>query len=143
MNVAGILRDKGHDVFTVDPRITLAEAARLLDERRVGAMVIVDRAESPVGVISERDIIRAVARGGPEALQQPVSAFMSGDVVTASTDDSIDELMVRMTGRRIRHLPVVENGRLTGIVSIGDVVKRKIEDAEAEAEAMKAYIASA
>jgi CBS domain-containing protein len=141
MLVAQILKHKGAQVFTCTADETLTSASALLFARGVGAMVVMD-GEAIAGMISERDVVRAVAQGGAEALRQPVRRFMSGEVLTARLNETMDELMSRMTDRRIRHLPVCENGRLVGIVSIGDLVKAKIESATREAETLKAYIAA-
>lgn len=143
MKVADILKDKGSEVFTIKAGASLIEAAQSLDANRIGALVVLDESGALAGVISERDIVRIAARQGSIALTSPVSSAMTAEVHTATPDDTIADVMISMTGRRIRHLPVLAGGQLAGMVSIGDVVKRKIETAEAEAEAMKAYIASA
>lgn len=141
MLVAQILKDKGDQVFTCAPTDQLHEAARALHERRVGAMVVCE-ADKVVGILSERDIVAAVARDGQACLLKPVSAYMTKDVEFARPAEAIDSLMERMTERRIRHLPVLHNDRLAGIVSIGDVVKVKITETVIEAESLKAYIVS-
>jgi CBS domain-containing protein len=141
MLVAQIIKDKGDQVYTCAPNDSLAEAARALHERRVGAMVVVD-GDKVVGILSERDIVAAVARDGSDCLNRPISDYMTMDVVFARPADAVDSLMERMTERRIRHLPVLHEERLAGIVSIGDVVKCKIADTEMEAETLKAYIVS-
>ena len=140
MQVSQILKQKGDMVFTIGPSETVAEAAALLDSRRVGAMVVVADDHAVVGIVSERDLVRIVARQGATALQRPVSDCMTPDVVMAELADHVDELLERMTDRRIRHLPVLQAGRLAGIVSIGDLVKCKIAETEAEAAGLKAYI---
>ena len=142
MFVSQVLKAKGDLVFTASPQETVAAAAALLCTRRVGAMVIVDGMDAVVGILSERDIVRAVAERGPSALTQPISSWMSTDVVFACPDETVAALLERMTDRRIRHLPVLKDERLAGIVSIGDLVKSKIAEAEAEAETLKAYIAA-
>jgi len=142
MNVDAILRIKGSAVATVDVSVTVEEAARLLKEKMIGAMIVLDSAGQVCGVISERDVVAAIASAGSRALTRPVNDFMTHDVVTCRRNDTIDQLMSQMTDRRIRHLPVVENGELVGIVSIGDVVKWRIAETEQEAEALKAYIAT-
>jgi CBS domain-containing protein len=108
----------------------------------VGALVVVEDGDRIIGIVSERDIVRAIA-GGAAALDQPVSSVMTKNVMTCSDGETIDSVMSRMTKGRFRHLPVAENGRLTGIISIGDVVKARIEQVEREAEEMRAYIATA
>jgi CBS domain-containing protein len=139
--VSQILRSKGDTVFTVGPNDTVEAVAGLLNSRKVGALVVLD-AERVVGIVSERDIVRIVADGGAEALKRPVSACMTKDVLYAEPGETVDSLLSRMTDRRIRHLPVCKNERLVGIVSIGDLVKSKISEVEAEADGLKAYIAA-
>ena len=141
MLVSQILRSKGDTVFTVTPSDTVAEVAALLHSRKVGALVVLD-AERVVGIVSERDVVRAVAADGPGALEKPVSGFMTKDVFFAQPGETVDSLLTRMTDRRIRHLPVCLKDRLVGIVSIGDLVKSKISEVEAEADGLKAYIAA-
>ena len=140
MKLFNILNDKGGDVFTLKATSTLQEAVRILDQKRIGAAVAVDSKGRLAGVLSERDIVRRVAESGAAALSMKVSDAMTRDVITATPDMSIDDALEQMTDRRIRHLPIVVDGKLTGIVSIGDLVKRKIAATEAEAEAMKQYI---
>ena len=141
MLVSQILRSKGDTVFTVGPADTIAAVAALLHSRRVGALVVLD-AERVVGIVSERDIVRAVADGGASALEKPVAKVMTEDVLFAQPGETVDSLLGRMTDRRIRHLPVCLKDRLVGIVSIGDLVKSKISEVEAEADGLKAYIAA-
>jgi CBS domain-containing protein len=143
MTVAAILAEKGRDVLTIAAKASLAEAVESLARNKVGALVVVESTDRIVGIISERDIVRTIASGHAQALEQPVVSAMTRNVVTCSDRDTIDTVMSRMTRGRFRHLPVVENGRLTGIVSIGDVVKARIEQVEREAEEMRAYIATA
>lgn len=141
MLVAEILKDKGDAVFSIAPDLTLAEACGELDRRRVGALMVCD-GDRVVGVLSERDVVRAVARGAAQALKKPVSDFMTADVVFAAPAESVAILMGRMTDRRIRHLPVLKEGRLAGVISIGDVVKCQIAEATHEAESLRTYIAA-
>ena len=142
MLVSHILKEKGDMVFTVGPAESVAAGAALLDSRRVGAMVVVADDHSVVGIVSERDIVRVLAQRGAAALDLTIADCMSRDVIVAELTDTVDSLLTRMTDRRIRHLPVLREGRLAGIVSIGDLVKRKISEAEAEASGLKAYIAA-
>jgi len=142
MLIRHVLQDKGVTVHTLRADDTIAQAAMELDFRKVGALVVTDLTGAIAGVFSERDLVREVGKRGAQALQDKVSIAMSRGVVTATPDETIDEGLSRMTDRRIRHLPVVEGGRLVGIVSIGDLVKLKIAKAEAEAAAMQAYIAA-
>lgn len=141
MLVSQILRSKGDTVFTVGPAETVGAVAELLHSRRVGALVVLD-SEEVVGIVSERDVVRALAKQGDGALSRPVSEFMTGNVLFAEPGETVDFLLNRMTDRRVRHLPVCKSGRLVGIVSIGDLVKSKISEVEAEADGLKAYIAA-
>lgn len=141
MLVSQILRSKGDTVFTVTPDETLSAVAGLLHSRRVGALVVMD-GDRVGGIVSERDIVRGVAEGGASALKQAVSTVMTRDVLFAEPGETVDSLLSRMTDRRIRHLPVCQKERLVGIVSIGDLVKSKISEVEAEADGLKAYIAA-
>ena len=143
MNVEHILAAKGRDVLTIEPSRTLADAARALTEKRIGAVVVTDADRAVLGILSERDIVRAVARGGAAALDHPVSQYMTGKVVTCTGHSSINELMEMMTERKFRHVPIVESGRLCGIISIGDVVKHRVAEIEAEHQALREYIATA
>ena len=142
MNAEAILQSKGHEVVTINPEDTVLEAAKVLDKNRIGAAVVTEANGTVCGVLSERDVARQIARQGMDALQRPISECMSRNVITAKLDDSIDTLLACMTDRRVRHLPVMSNAKLVGVISIGDVVKRKITETEAEAEAMKAYISA-
>jgi CBS domain-containing protein len=143
MTVAKILAAKGRDVVTTAPSRSVAEAVAMLARRKIGALVVVEDGDRIVGIISERDIVRLIATKAADALDQPISAIMTKAVMTCGEGETIDSVMARMTRGRFRHLPVVGEGRLTGIVSIGDVVKARIEQVEHEAEEMRAYIATA
>lgn len=139
MLIAEILKDKGGAVFTAAPADDLQSTIRALDEKRVGALVVCE-GDRVVGILSERDLVRAVAQHGHEALARPVQDYMTQNVVFAEPTETVGVLMERMTDRRIRHLPVIQEGRLVGVVSIGDLVKSQIAEATFEAESMKAYI---
>lgn len=141
MLVAEILKTKGDAVFTITPQITVAEACGELDSRRVGALIVCD-GDRVVGVFSERDVVKAVSAEGAGALTRPVSDFMSADVVFAKPSESVAVLMGRMTDRRIRHLPILRESRLAGVISIGDVVKCQIAEANSEAESLRTYISA-
>jgi len=141
MLVSQILKGKGDLVFTAGPAETVGAVAALLHSRRVGAMIVVE-GEQVVGIVSERDIVRVVAEQGAGGLNSRIDICMTRDVVFASPAETVDSLLARMTDRRIRHLPVLKDGRLAGIVSIGDLVKHKINEVEAEADGLKAYIAA-
>lgn len=142
MLIAHVLRDKGGVVYTVRADATLEEAARVLDEKKVGALVVVAGDGAIAGVFSERDIVREIAKKGVNCLNESVSAVMTRDVITAGPSETVDEGLGRMTDRRVRHLPVLDGGRLIGVISIGDLVKHRIAAVEAEAAAMQAYIAT-
>ncbi len=143
MSVAHILKQKGNAVITVEPSQTLHEVAGILAKHRIGAVIVVDPAGALAGIVSERDVVRALANEGASALTRTAREFMTAKVRTCSPRDTEAGLMGLMTEHRIRHLPVVEDGKLAGMISIGDVVKLRIEMIEREAEEMKSYIASA
>lgn len=143
MFLSQVLKSKGDLVFTAQPGDTIAAVAALLHARHVGSMVVVDDTHSVIGIVSERDIVRLVAEAGGEGLTRPVSACMTRDVIFADPEETVDVLLERMTHRRIRHLPVCRDGKLIGLISIGDLVKSKIAETMAEAEGLRAYIAAA
>ena len=143
MTVARILRDKGREVASAQPHHSLRDVVARLAERRVGALVITDTTKAPLGIISERDIIRVLAAQGHGVLDEPVSTHMTRRVQTVTEDTAIDEVMSTMTSQRFRHMPVVKNGAVIGIVSIGDIVARHVDTLHHEREALKEYIASA
>lgn len=141
MTVKVILDEKGRNVVTIAARATLSDAIMALANRKIGAIVVVGQGDSIDGILSERDIVRALANLGAAALAKPVSEAMTSPVTVCGEGHTVDQVMEIMTNRRFRHLPVETNGRLAGIVSIGDVVRKRIETVEREAEEMKAYIA--
>ena len=140
MNVDAILRTKGTDVATTRPDATLADVAQVLSEKKIGALVASTDGATVDGIVSERDIVRKIAEHGAAALNMSIGDAMTRDVVTCTRKDSLQDLMSTMSGRRIRHLPVVEDGQLCGMVSIGDVVKLRLEEVESEAEALRGFI---
>jgi CBS domain-containing protein len=142
MNVKMILKEKGRQVHTVKPSALLGDVAEFLTKARIGAVVVVSEAGEVIGILSERDIVRAVAEDRQGAPGHAVQDYMTTDVTTCGPNDSIDELMSRMTDRRIRHLPVLESGKLIGLVSIGDLVKMRIAETELEAQSLRQYIAA-
>ncbi|MBB4001358.1 CBS domain-containing protein [Aurantimonas endophytica] len=142
MSVNQILERKGRDVVTLHPDVTLEEVAQVLARKRIGAIVLLEDSGRVAGIVSERDIVRVIGTAGVAALAHGVRDEMTMDVKTCTGSTGIDEAMQIMTEGRFRHLPVCENGKLTGIISIGDVVKRRIEDVEREAAEMREYIAS-
>ncbi|WP_020175836.1 CBS domain-containing protein [Methyloferula stellata] len=143
MTVARILAVKGTEVVTTQPHRTLKEVAELLATRDIGAIVVADIQGSVLGILSERDIVRAIGHRGAEALGDAVSTHMTSKVVTTTDDESIHATMEKMNLGRFRHLPVMRNGKLGGILSIGDVVKYRLAEMEHEHSAMREYIASA
>ena len=143
MLIATILETKGRDVVTLGADATLADVVAELVAHKIGAIVIVETGDQIVGIVSERDIVKALARGGTDVLSGTVASVMTRNVVTCKERDTTNDVMGRMTRERFRHLPVVQHGRLAGIISIGDVVKARIEEVEREAEEMRAYIATA
>ena len=142
MLVSQVLKEKGDLVFTISPDESVADAAALLYERQVGAAVVLGPGGKVAGILSERDLVRVVALQGADGLERPISSCMTRQVIFAAPDETVDSLLARMTDRRVRHLPVLKDGRLAGLVSIGDLVKRKIAETEAEREELKAYIAA-
>jgi CBS domain-containing protein len=140
MMISHVLRDKGGEVYTLSAEVSLEQAAQEMTLKKVGALVVVDDRGALIGVLSERDIVRQIAKRGAACLSERVSTVMTRNVITAERDETLEECLGRMTDRRVRHLPVLVEGRLIGIVSIGDLVKHRIEAVEAEAKAMQAYI---
>jgi CBS domain-containing protein len=141
MAVSEILSDKGNAVITASPDDTIGGVAKTLAERKIGAIVVTENDGMTCGIISERDVVRQVAKNGASALDQPISSCMTAKVISCAPDDTIDSLMEKMTAGKFRHLPVIDGKKLVGIISIGDVVKRKIEQAERDAADLKQYIA--
>ena len=140
MFVSDVLSQKGGLVFSVTPGTSVAEIAKQLSVRRIGSVLILDGQSSVVGIVSERDLVRAIATHGLKALELEARQVMTREVVTCDPDDSIDQVMESMTHGRFRHLPVVRHGELLGLVSIGDIVKSRLEETQHETEALKAYI---
>lgn len=143
MTIRSILDEKGRDVVTINPTATLGEAARLLGEKRIGAVVVTAGDRKILGILSERDIVRVIGEKGADGLSQPVGDAMTAKVSTCRETHTINDVMEVMTRGRFRHLPVERDGHLDGIISIGDVVKRRIEEVEREAEQIREYIATA
>lgn len=143
MNVTTILTTKGRDVATISPTATVNDAVKLMADRKIGALVITGAGGRITGIVSERDIVRAMARHGSAALGLPLNDVMTRKVVTCEPNDSISNLMELMTDGKFRHLPVVQEERLAGIVSIGDVVKSRLAELEYEQTALRDYIQTA
>ncbi|MEO0467741.1 MAG: CBS domain-containing protein [Pseudomonadota bacterium] len=142
MIIEQILKTKGGEVTTVRDTASLQATAKILDEARIGAIVALDGDGKVCGVLSERDIVRQMARNGAAALGMTVGESMTRNVITAKPGDTLEVCLSIMTDRRIRHLPIIRDGALAGIISIGDLVKWKIAETEAEAESLKSYLAS-
>jgi CBS domain-containing protein len=140
MFVSDILAQKGGLVFTVTPGTSIAQLSQQLSTRRIGSVLVLDGEGAVAGIVSERDLVRALASHGAKALELEARQVMTREVVTCDPDDSIDQVMQTMTQGRFRHLPVVRHGELLGLVSIGDVVKARLEETKHETEALKAYI---
>ena len=143
MTVRAMLSRKGRDVATIAPMTSLSEAVRLLAQRRIGAVVVTGPDNRVAGILSERDIVRSLSERGPAALDDNVAAVMTRKVVTCTEAETVAAIMERMTAGKFRHLPVVEQGRLAGIISIGDVVKSRLQEIEGETNALREYIATA
>ncbi len=142
MSVANILGEKGRNVVTMQGSVSLLDVARSLSTNKIGAVIVSDDGVSVDGIVSERDIVNAVAKNGAEVLLRPVAKFMTRNVITCQDGDAIENLMEKMTKGRFRHLPVVNDGKLDGVISIGDVVKMRIAEAQSVADAMRDYIAT-
>lgn len=143
MTVARILARKGHDVTTIEPHATVRDLIKVLADKHIGAVVAADASGAMLGILSERDVVRAIATDGPEALDHPVSQHMTKKVVTAHPDDGVIDIAKRMSQGRFRHMPVVVEGRLIGIVSTGDAIKYRLEQLERDQDALREYIATA
>lgn len=143
MTVKFILERKGYDVFSTAPETLLADAIAILAKHKIGAIVVVDANKAVKGILSERDVVRAISTDGADALWKPISEIMTIKVKVCSENHTINQVMETMTQGRFRHLPVEKDGRLHGIVSIGDVVKLRIEEVERESQEIRSYIATA
>jgi CBS domain-containing protein len=143
MTVKSILSSKGRDVTTIEPTATLEAAITLLAQRRIGALVVLGPERRVIGILSERDIVRALAEQGPSVLTAPIAQVMTRKVSICSESDTVSDIMEQMTARRFRHVPVIDHERLIGIISIGDVVKHRLGEMERESEALRDYIQTA
>jgi CBS domain-containing protein len=141
MTVAAILKHKGYSVSTVDPTATVSDIANLLSERRIGAVLVIDREEQMLGVVSERDIVRCLAANGTRILEMTAGQLMTRTVQVAHPETTVIQAMQMMTAGRFRHLPVIDRGTLVGLISIGDVVKARIMQQDTEVESLTAYVA--
>jgi CBS domain-containing protein len=143
MTVKSILSNKGSNVLTIEPIATLGTAVSMLTEHRIGALVVLGPESRVIGIVSERDIVRALSERGAAVLDEPLSNVMTRRVVTCVTSDTVGEIMERMTRGKFRHVPVVEQDQLVGIISVGDVVNHRLQEMQRESEAMRDYIQSA
>jgi CBS domain-containing protein len=140
MNVEAILGNKGRDVLTVSPDASILDASNILSAKKIGALVVSNDGETALGIISERDIVNGIGARGASVLSETVDKLMTRDLRTCALADTMLEVLSVMTERRFRHLPVIENGKLSGIISIGDVVKTRLDEITREADAMREYI---
>jgi CBS domain-containing protein len=139
VRISDVLKNKGSGVLTVAPDMTVSDLLAVLATRNIGAMVVVDP-DGPVGIVSERDVVRKLHEFGVDLLSRPISEIMTAHMITCTPADSVDSLSALMTTNRVRHVPVIEDGRLAGIVSIGDVVKTRMEELQVQQEHLEAYI---
>jgi CBS domain-containing protein len=142
MTVRSILDSKGHEVLSVEPEAKLAAAVKILGEKKIGAVMVMSQGRIE-GILSERDIVRVLAERGAGVLEEPVSAVMTSKVVSCRQSDTVAGIMEMMTSGKFRHLPVIEDGRVVGLISIGDIVKRRVQEYETEQEALRDYIKTA
>lgn len=142
MTVRSILNTKGHEIVSVEPDAKLASAVKLLGEKKIGAVLVMNQSRLE-GILSERDIVRVLGERGAGVLEEPVSQVMTRKVVACKETDTVAELMEMMTTGKFRHLPVLENNKVVGLISIGDIVKRRVQEYESEQEALRDYIKTA
>jgi len=142
MTVRSILNTKGHQIMSVEPDAKMTAAIKLLGEKKIGAVLVMSQSRLE-GILSERDIVRVLSERGAGVLDEPVSSVMTRKVVTCRETDTVAELMETMTTGKFRHLPVVDNGKVVGLISIGDIVKRRVQEYETEQEALRTYIKTA
>ena len=140
MTVTSILKDKGRDVATITPEATLQDAGNMLAEKRIGAIVVTDFAERVAGILSERDIVREIGKRGPGCLTENVTAMMTQKIVTCTKQEKADMALAKMTKGRFRHMPVVEGDKMVGLITLGDVVKYRLEEVKMEKDALEGMI---
>ena len=143
MDVAAILREKGTKVITAYPDTTVAQIVSTLSRERVGVVIICEKDGRLAGIVSERDVVRGLAERDQGILRTPVAGLMTTNVRTCAPGDKVSDIMATMSAQRIRHIPVIESGKLCGIISIGDVVKHRLDEIESEADALRDYVTSA
>lgn len=141
MTIATILDRKGRDIFSLSPDTSLETIVKLLSEKRIGVVLLADNGALR-GILSERDVVRALSEHGAKAMSEPASEHMTSDVITCAESDTVVSVMAKMTAGRFRHMPVLDGEKIIGLISIGDVVKHRIEETEREAADMRAYIAA-
>mgnify|MGYP006126458735 CR=1 FL=1 len=142
MIVSHILKSKGGEVYTVSKETTITEVSHLLAAKRIGAIIIISKNRAVEGIISERDIVRGLSTFGAKVLDMPVKDLMTKSVITHGVESQIDEVRREMTSSRIRHVPILDDGKLVGLISIGDVVKNRVEELQAEGDMLREYITS-
>ena len=142
MIVSHILKSKGRQVYTVSKETNISAVSSILATKRIGAIVIISKNRSVEGIVSERDIVRGLSNYGAKVLDMPVKDLMTKNVITRGVESQIDELRREMTRSRIRHLPILDDGKLVGLISIGDVVKNRVEELQAEGDMLREYISS-
>src|SRR5690348_2151062 len=136
MTVRSILDAKGHNILSIEPEAKLSAAIKILGERKIGAVLVMNQGRLE-GILSERDIVRVLGERGAAVLEEPVAQVMTRKVVTCKETDTVAELMEMMTSGKFRHLPVIDNGKVVGLISIGDIVKRRVQEYESEQEALR------
>ena len=142
MLVSALIKEKGAGVITTGPATTVSEVADIIARERIGAVVVTEQDDQVVGIISERDIVNGLSKRGTKLLDLPISDVMTRDVFTCATTEDVNQLRREMTNRRARHIPIVEEGKLIGIISIGDIVKNRLDELESETQQMRDYIAT-
>ena len=142
MLVSALIKEKGAGVITTGPATTVSEVADIIARERIGAVVVTEQDDQVVGIISERDIVNGLSKRGTGLLDLPISDIMTRDVFTCATTEDVNQLRREMTNRRARHIPIVEEGKLIGIISIGDIVKNRLDELESETKQMRDYIAT-
>ncbi|SPJ24048.1 CBS domain-containing protein [Palleronia abyssalis] len=140
MRIERVLRDKGGDVLTITPGAKVSQAAAMLSEKRIGALIVCEKGGGPEGILSERDIVRELGRSGAGCLDTPVSELMTAKIESCAKDDALDAVLTKMTEGRFRHMPVIENGQMIGLVSIGDVVKARLSELAMERDALQGMV---
>ncbi len=140
MRIERVLQDKGNEVITIDPDARVGEAVKLLSERRIGAVIVMEGGGAPAGVLSERDVVRELGRRGPAVLEQTVAEMMTSELTHCAPADTLDQVLTKMTEGRFRHMPVMRDGEMVGLISIGDVVKARLSELAMERDALEGMV---